>query len=364
MERKHWIDIMRACGIFAIVYGHTVQGDSIVSHFLGSFRVAIFFFVMGLTFSYKKDFFKFLKSKSVRLLIPYLFFSLISIIIFFIIAQILPSIVDGMTTDIFPNLCGALYANGLTGYMKWNLPLWFLPCSLVALVIVYFIEYLIIKFANKKQILWRVIYIFFSIVLTLIYCQFFKNIHLPFGAEVAIPMSGFIEIGIICKCFDNRFSNKFHIIAGASFVVLGFVLQLWNGTVSVMSLSFGNYFFLYYASTLFTIIGLMFLSMWFASIKCMNFANKIIGYCGTHTIAILCMHKFPIIVFQYIVPFTKNLLRTESDSVLKNIIGFLVTALVIGMCLVVEIPIQRICPFIFGNKKNKKQNNKCEMSKQ
>ena len=349
--RRQWIDMARAVGIFAIVYGHMVQGDSIVSQLFGSFRVAIFFFIMGLTFQYRKGFFEFAKKRAIRILIPYFCFALISILIMAIVGHVYPPLVKGMEVRIISNVVGALYGNGRMGNMKWNLPLWFLPCSFVTSMIVFFIEYIIHKVHLKNPTILRLLFIGLSICMNILYCKYFNSIRLPFGAEVAISMSGFMEMGILFESAErNRSKKDYFVWLGFLLIVIGGAVSTQNGDVSVLSLSFGKSIILYYLTDIAIIVGISFVLSWIDCFHHTSMIHNAVCYCGAHTLAILCMHKFPVLVFQYIFPITKDLLRAETDSVEKNLIGFILTIVVIALCLIVEKPIERYCPIVLGNK--------------
>ncbi len=309
---------------------------------------------MGITFKYKGEFKEYIKKRFVRLLIPYFSFALISILIMYVIGKIFPSIVDGEETQIIPNILGALYGNGLLGYMKWNLPLWFLPCSFVVCNIIYIVEMMIDKIWAKKKNLVRIVFVVISFSLNYLYCLFFRDLKLPFGSEVAISMSGFFMLGVILNTIKIHITNTIKIIVSIILLISSFVFANINNGVSVMSLKFGKNLMAYYCIAIMAIIGICLLSMWITNIRKLKIVNGILAYCGMHTIAILCMHKFPIILFQYIVPYTKNLMRSEIDSVNKNFMGFIVTSLIILLCLIVELFIDRICPFILGKKMEKK----------
>ena len=354
IARKKWIDMIRAVGIFAIVYGHMVQGESCISKFFGSFRVAIFFFVMGLAFKYKRDFLGFAKRRAIRVLIPYFCFAFVSILIMAIVGRVAPSLVEGQEVGIISNVAGALYGNGYIGNMKWNLPLWFLPCSFVTSLIVFFVEYIIQRAQLKYHSVLRLLFVGFSIGMNLLYCKFFMSLRLPFGAEVAIPMSGFMEMGILFESAERNISKKVHFIwLGLLLIVTGGLLSTRNGYVSVMSLYFGKNIGLYYINAIAIIIGISFVLIWIDSFHRIDFTQKAICYCGTHTLAILCMHKFPVLIFQYVFPITKDLLRASTKREEKNIIGFLLTLVVIALCLIVEIPIEYYCPIVLGREKQK-----------
>ena len=347
-ERKAWIDFARACGIFAIVYGHLVQGNSVISQFFGSFRVAIFFCVMGLTFRYARGFFSFLKSKAVRLLIPYGFFSAVSILVFAFIGRIYPEITKGQSTAILKNLLGALYGNGLAGNMKWNLPLWFLPCGFITMVMIYAVEGLIQKAADSRKSGFRVLYVLLVFAANVLYCKWFKAVKLPFGAEVALSMSGFVEIGILLAGLDGIKRKASGGITGILLIALGFFLSMQNGDVSVVSLNFGTNILVYYIVAIIDISGIFLVSIWLCSINVLDQTRKAICYCGRHTLAILCMHKFPVLLFQLVIPFTNGLFRAYEDSLLKNAAGLIGSIVVIVLCLAVELPIERFAPAVLG----------------
>ena len=346
--RKSWIDLVRAIGIFAIVYGHMVQGDSVVSRFFGSFRVAIFFAVMGLTFRYRRGIVGFLKKKALRLLVPYFAFALVSILIMAVIGRVYPAAVQGQPTSILKNLGGALYGNGLKGNMKWNLPLWFLPCSFVTLLIVYLAESLIARARAERRDALRLVFFAVTVAAAVAYVAFLKRQRLPFGAEVAIPMSGFVELGILLKKTEGLLSRRAAGAVGLVLLLAGFFLSLRNGDVSVVSLNFGGSIALYYVTALVCIVGTMLLSQAVCASATLGPVRRNFVFCGAHTLAILCMHKFPVLLFQLVVPYTKQLLRAPADSLLKNLVGFVLTFVVIALCLIVEKPIARSCPVVLG----------------
>lgn len=346
--RKSWIDLVRAIGIFAIVYGHMVQGDSVVSRFFGSFRVAIFFAVMGLTFQYRAGIVRFLKKKALRLLVPYFAFALVSILVMAAIGRVYPAAVQGQPTSILKNLGGALYGNGLTGYMKWNLPLWFLPCSFVTLLIVYLAESLIAKARAERRDVLRLAFIAVTVAATVLYTAHLKWLKLPFGAEVAVPMSGFVELGVLLRKTEGLLSRRAAGAAGLLLLAIGALLSLCNGDVSVMSLNFGKSIALYYVTASVCVAGAMLIAQAECARVPLGPVRRNFVFCGAHTLAILCMHKFPVLLFQVVVPYTKQLLRAPADSLMKNLVGFVLTFVVIALCLLVEKPIARFCPAVLG----------------
>lgn len=137
-KRIAWVDCFRALMILCIVFGHAIP-DGLLNRYV-FFHVAAFFFISGYLFSPRCDSFGvFVRRKFKALMIPYYCFALISIFVFFFLGSIASNriAISIETTSLMPNLLGMLYANGNTNLMKWNLPLWFLPCLFAALLVMF-----------------------------------------------------------------------------------------------------------------------------------------------------------------------------------------------------------------------------------
>ena len=129
-NRIQWIDVAKAIGILLIILSHTLE-NGLFRQAIFSFHVPLFFFLSGLTYHgvkkgvWKKRFF--------RLYLPYVIFSLVSIMAFAVAAHFLPGLQD-VNVGIGKGIVGMLYGNARTGNMKWNEPLWFIP-SLIAVYV-------------------------------------------------------------------------------------------------------------------------------------------------------------------------------------------------------------------------------------
>ena len=106
---------------------------------------------------------------------------------------------SGESTEILPNLLGMLYANGLWGWMRWNRPLWFLPCGLVTFVIVYFLEDIIERLtANKCK---RSKYIYISNG----FCCYFVRTQ-----SFILEIFEMVEVAVQCgSCYFNEWFYGF-----------------------------------------------------------------------------------------------------------------------------------------------------------
>lgn len=124
INRINWIDVAKAIGILLIVLSHTLE-NGLFRQAIFSFHVPLFFFLSGLTFhAVKKGVWK---KRFFRLYLPYIIFSIVSIMAFAVAAHFLPGLQDA-NVGIGKGIVGMLYGNARTGNMKWNEPLWFIPC--------------------------------------------------------------------------------------------------------------------------------------------------------------------------------------------------------------------------------------------
>lgn len=155
------------------------------------------------------------------------------------------------------------------------------------------------------------------------------------------------EAGIIVR--DNLYhfdimnvSNlqKFAIISGS--LVLGYLIQLLNiRTVGVRNEHYGI-IGIYYLSAALSIIGFC---MFANTLK----QNAILEYLGKNSLTILVLHKFPVLAFQEIIGFTKNLLESN-NLILKYGCGFAVVTATITFSLVSGKIINIIFPWMLGKK--------------
>ena len=107
-NRISWIDIMRGALMIAIVIGH-VYGDGALRTWVFSFHVPAFFFLSGYCFKYTNQFGSFIKKKIRTIVVPYLFFSITSIIIFWLGSIAMPSITGMLECDPIKNIVVMLY---------------------------------------------------------------------------------------------------------------------------------------------------------------------------------------------------------------------------------------------------------------
>lgn len=138
--RYPWVDSMKFLGIFAIYLGHFENAAGFSYRFVFTYHVPLFFFISGFFAIQKKEltFINFLKKKIKTLVIPYLIFSLISVLLIAIKA-------NSAAGPIKKNLIQVLMG------IRNNLPagsLWFIPC----LFVISIIYYLLLKITKNKYV--------------------------------------------------------------------------------------------------------------------------------------------------------------------------------------------------------------------
>lgn len=155
------------------------------------------------------------------------------------------------------------------------------------------------------------------------------------------------EIGIIFKekkFFDNFIGLKDGIII--IFLGIGALFGFINRDIIKTSLQVRQDIYgvhiLYYFSAFLGIMGFSLLSQ---KIK----KNKILEYCGRNSLSILVVHKFPVLFFQKLCPFTRNILE-DSNSIMGICVGIIITIISIVMSLIICKGIKRVCPIMLNEK--------------
>lgn len=345
-NRIEEIDLLRGIAIILIVFGHVIK-DGVVYKFLYSFHVPLFFIVSGMVFRTKnqENFKEFLKRNFKQLIVPYLIWSYIALIPFAIFGNRIGNVLNLQITsdNIISYLFGILYGNPKTGFLKAALPLWFLPCLFSIRIMMYGIY----KIKNYIKINDYILLIIFFIGLLCSYYLSFNKIILPFSIETAFSMLFFFEIGILLrnKIEDIRKIKKTYMcFFSILFLIIGVIVQHINyDTVSVATGEYGNIYLAIIASATLC-ISFILLSFIIKS--------KVINKIGKNTMTILIIHKYPILIFQTLVPLTKVLLK-QIDTFKFFVSACIVSAISIFISQIIGDIIKKYLPkfkFLFAIK--------------
>lgn len=342
-NRIAWIDVAKGIGIFLIVFGHTMQ-SGFVRQVIFSFHVPFFFFLSGVTYKRETSIYTFLRKKVSGLLVPYWVWGIISIAIFLFAGLFLH--LEEANTGLLNNLFGLLYGNPRTELMWWNRPLWFIPCLFITLLIVDMIERLIF-IENRGG---RIVVIVISLYIGIIWNKA-SGLILPFHMEAVVGMISYTEMGILFQ--DNRIDKRIEgtgIVAQSVLIIVciitGVLLSRINGWAQVLRCTYGKY------PELFIVTSILLITVTTVFAVCVG-KNFVFEELGKWSLCILLMHKFPVLVFQRIIPVTKMYLSESRPETIATVAcGFVVCIICILLCLIVGKVISSIFPEIIGQKRN------------
>ncbi len=358
-QRISWIDIAKSIGMAAIVLGHCSSGSLKCICF--SFNSILFFILAGMTFCRKKEetdtYLSFDSTRSLKvflhdlfqtLLIPYLFWGIVSVLIYAAMGRLTVNTLNMEQShfEIGTNVISLLYGNSDTGYFEWNRPLWFLPCLLLVELLWFLILKTSRRFCKTGKQLWMVYALIMLLsAANMVFISYSGHkFVLPFEMETAISMMFFFGIGLFCR--NDKFLGFIHkhILSGKKILQylyfacgtgLAIFLSVRNGLTDTRSDVYSNAF-IYILNALCASFAVIFISR---IINC----NSIMEYIGQRTMAILVMHKFPIMFLRVFFPLTDK--KISEGNLLCEI---MICVFTIGSCLVVEKIIRRIAPEVFG----------------
>ena len=336
-KRIGWIDIAKAIAILLVVWGHTLRGGD-VQRVMYSFHVATFFLLSGMTCRVR-DIGRQIRTDFLRIMVPYYIFGVASIGIFLVLGGFAADQLDMSTrSSLWDNLLELLVACPKGNRMKFNMPLWFLPCLFVTKLLYYALS----KVCRGKQG-----YIVGGsavlAVLSFLYTHLVE-VSLPFNLSVAGKMLFFFALGRqlflwITQREKPLPSRAVLLVAGAVSLMLTAVIAWMSPKVNYTGDTFPNVMS-FMITALLGSAGVCLLSM--GMDRC-----RVIEYVGRNTLPILLMHKFPILLFQTVGPF-KSILA-DYNSLAGVAVSLGVAALSIVLCLLVAWVLQRYTPFLLGD---------------
>ena len=211
-SRLEYIDLFRAFGILSMIIGHVGFGKEI-NHFVHVYHMPMFFLISGYFFK-SQPLTKLIIKRAKTLLLPYLFWGLLHIIIyFFTIGRI----------DVH-----AFYLMFWENTAESGIPiagaLWFLTAIFVSEVIFWFVQKI------KANIIVETV-ISTAIAVAGIACATYLPFRLPFAIDVGMVGVLFFQFGKLLNEKFNRLLSLnllLSILAVIVFSVLGFVNEYVN----------------------------------------------------------------------------------------------------------------------------------------
>lgn len=232
-RRIDYIDYAKCFGMIAIMWGH-IKLTGLSNSFVYAWHIPLFFFLSGLVFSKEKynDFTTFLKKKARSLLVPYLFFSILTWMFWAGFSYLTHAEVESYWMP----LLQTFIAQGSGGFLIHNVPLWFVTCLFMVEVVYFFIA----KLPDWANILTCVLLAVLGYC-AIEYSTFFDFTLLPWNLEVVSLALIFYAVGnLVTENVGHEKLvewSKTHKLSGWSIVVIGFALTLiaskFNGSVSM-----------------------------------------------------------------------------------------------------------------------------------
>jgi acyltransferase len=281
-NRLLWIDTLRAIGIFLVVLVHTgrIEDPSILSY-IKSFFVPLFFFVSGLFAKesfYQDSFLNILKKLCKRLLIPYVFFGLVS---YFLWLFLLRHFKD-QPSDPFKSLIGILYSSSSENWLAHNGALWFLTCLFIVQVMFYFLFRASHQKSNNALLPTFLLLLSILGYVTTTYVTS-PSSRLPWSIDIALTATVFYGVGYLLKPYilTNLFAKWRWLVMCVSLACYIFFTKINTGVEFYVGI-YGNYLYFYLAA----FSGILFWAQVAYSIR----PNRLFSAIGQHTLVIFSTH--------------------------------------------------------------------------
>ncbi|MEE0805097.1 MAG: acyltransferase family protein [Prevotellamassilia sp.] len=311
-KRIDYLDAIKGIAIFGVVWVHTSHPDWLTLNYI--------FFILGGFFFKRKSLKIFLREKIQYILLPFLFFYLVSylfrIVVHYWDYRSLTSFEWGCIFDVFD--CATQW-----DYLFVNVPLWFLLCFFVIQILYYFVSYL-----NK-----------WLIAILALLCMGLKSVFMsvptPFMINVACYYIGFFAIGNLIgkawieKLKDLRFRK---LTIGISFISF---LALFVPINTLNECCYGTAYHIKLFMVFFVLMSV------FSWLNEKSYLSTVRFY-GENSLTILGIHVMPLIVviritnaiFGYCTPF----------------MGFIQSVIVMAIMYVVILFCNKYIPMLVGKK--------------
>ena len=238
--------------------------------------------------------------------------------------------------------------------MKWNTPLWFLPCLYVVEVFAIIIERILVhsSYISEKNMLRIGLSTCFAIIGFILFGQIYTDVFLPFHIETALILIMYFELGVFFQDFIKKEMHCDHKIMQLLVCLIlfgvGFILVKANWLADIRLMKFGNSEILYVSASITNCLALILSSFLIEK-------SRMLEYIGRNTMKTLVMHKFPVLFFQTIVPITANVFAKKSETLLGCLIALIIALLCVYMCVIIGNYSEKMIPWLYGRNMGKKR---------
>ena len=322
-KRVEFVDIAKGIGIMIVCLGHSGAED-VFMPWIGGFIVPLFFVLSGYMYKDKglpvgKD----LYNKGRKLLKPYLFFSVVLLILYKRFAWY------DIVGVFYSRYClYTYYSPDNIFFMKaTNSPMWFLT----AMVVAYPLFYLIIK--NEKYTHWIVL-LYLAITVG---CNYLP-ILLPWSIDIAFLMAVYMYIGTQFRKKDDFLQQPSYVywLVFLLFVVLCYI----NGKPNPSIREYGLSPFIYMATGVLGTVSMM----WFCKHLEGKFLSGLLSDIGRHTLVIFCLQIF---VFHLINRVLYSAMHLPATGPLLYAASFFKVIAASIICMYISKVMMKYMPWLF-----------------
>ena len=355
-KRIVWVDNAKAIAMFCIVLGH-IMVESFTQSIVYSFHIPTFFFLAGYCFHDRLPFPEYVVNKLKRIMVPYFFFGLAAIFFYIVYGTVTKT----ETLSWQQCLLGLAVGSVKSNRMQFNYHLWFLPALFVMSVVFYALKRAADAAAKKIGCKKNLAYWIFTVLLFAAVYPFLDwNVkkYLPWGADTALRLLPFYSLGFCVSGLEIRSLSlkKYKGKAAAAAAVLAgsaacMVFAAWqNVKLNLDEDGFMvNYMRDKYGSKPLFLIAALAGIICVTAISVLMPENKAIVYFGQHTMPVLLIQKFPIMIFRILIE------KMNIQNIwLYSAFVLVLCVLTILLCLAADAVIQRWLPFLYGKSRKKK----------
>lgn len=344
------LDSLRGFGILLVVLGHTSRSAGLVS-WIFSFHMPLFFIISGILF-HERQFLDSFKKKVARLLIPYLFFGIVTFVYWTLIERRFRGGVSGSVTNALTNIF--LARAGTSNYPQ-NTVLWFLPCLFVTEMLFLGI-FTFVKSKREIRYDWAVAATlatvsFLSIIAMHSFDLPIDRLRLPWALDI-LPFSmlfyciGYLLSRFLMPCMrKSKPKASLHAVyAAIGMAGLGLLRvfdELTGLSVNLNDASTSNPFWMLCAALLGFISSLM---------LCIAIDCRLLQFLGRVSLTIMCVHE-P--VKRALIFVMAKILGTNTDALRANLVyAMLVTVVTVVICVAVHLIMDRFTPMLIGSSRH------------
>ena len=314
-EKINYIDYSKGIAILFVIFGHVYSGNNIATTWIYSFHIPLFFIISGflLKLNKNKDTKSMILKKFKSLMVPYILFSIINIVGFYLIKDLSYEVFKG---NIFNTI--TLFGIGA---------LWFLPALFISETLFLFEKNNISK--NKYKALFYISIVFIIAIFIFVSKGNYTNVIGKLTIVLVRSMVAlfFINIGYYLYKVISKINFKIYQIL--ILAAISIILSTLNGYVDLPLYVFNS------------IIGSLLI---IAITKKINH-SKVLKFLGQNTLIIMATHQLIL------------------QAILKSsLIKYLNDIMIIFIILLLEYPLIKIInkylPFMLGKKREKSIINK------